>query len=174
MKSKTLFIFTLMIFSLCTLAFIYFSIFLLKKIEKISDKILEAQRENFSFTQRLQNIEEFQRIKSERKDNLSLLENLLFNQDLPLPFVTFLEDLAKEKQILLEISVQENPKSQKDPFPSLYFLVKFQGSFQSIFTFLKKIEKGPFLLQFEKMRISKMGEGGGLEGEVLIKVFVKK
>jgi len=174
MRAKTKLILTSFLLLFFFLILISFLVFLLRKIEGVSNKILEIKREDLSFSQRIQNINEFEKIKEEKKEEFSKLENILFNKDLPLPFVTFLEEKAREKGVSIEISTKENLKKEKEIFPSIYFKINFQGPFSSIFSFLEKIEKSQFLVQFENLRISRAKEGENLEGEVLVKVFVKE
>jgi len=175
MKSKTKLILVSLFLFFFSLILISFSVFLLKKIKIVSDQILEIKKEDLALAKRIESVEEFERIKNEKKEEFLKLENLLFSKELPLPFVTFLEEIAKEKGVSIEISTQEVPKAKKEKeiFPSVYFVVRFKGSFSSIFSFLEKIEKSQFLVEFEKLRISKEKEGENLEGEVLIKAFVK-
>ena len=175
MKTKTKFILSLFIISLFLSVLTFFSVFTLKKIKTISREILEKKKEDISYLQRIKNVKEFEEIKKKKGKEFFEIENVLFDKNLPLPFVTFLEEIAKEKQVSIEISTQETFfKEEEDIFPSLYFRLNFSGRPDSVFTFLEKIEKSPFLVQIEKLRISKAKERENLDGEVLIKTFVKE
>jgi hypothetical protein len=174
MRAKTKLILSSVVLFLLFSILIFLSISALKKIEDVSKKILEKKKEDLSLNQRIKNVKEFEEIQKEREKEFSEIESILFNKDLPLPFVTFLEKIAKQKQVSIEISTQEILSKEKNIFPFLYFRVKFFGAPTSVFVFLEKIEKSQFLIQIERLRISKVKETENLEGEVLIKTSVKE
>lgn len=138
---------------LLAILFIFFLILpTLKEIKKISQKISETKTNLKEIEKRTEILSNFKKKFPEIKENLSIFENSMVEKDFPVNFISFLESTAKDCQIFSEISL--SPKG-KD---FLSFQIKAVGFPQNIFRFLEKVENSPYLVQSEKIIISKISE----------------
>lgn len=136
-----------------------FCFLLLKKIETKIKEITNLNQEIFVLQTNIRNLKKFPENQTE------ILENGIVRKDLPLPFVSFLEEEAKKTGVSIEIISSEGEKE-------LYFKVKAKGPFLPVVHYLEKIEKGSFLNQFKSFSLKKE-KTGAIEAEVVVKVFSK-
>jgi hypothetical protein len=160
-KRKTiLFLVAFLIFSFL---FIFFLIFPnLNQINKISKEISQTKIK-FERIEKLQKeIEKFKKLSLEIRGNLSKLESSFVNREIPIDFVEFLENVAKGLEIQAQISILSSSKD------SISFQIKGVGVPENVFKFFEKIENCNYLIQIERMRISKL-----TEAELKMKEFEK-
>lgn len=148
---------TLLLNLFFTLAILLFSIvFLLsptlKDIKHISQNLFKIESDLRNIEKRVENLRNFKRQFPSLRENLSLFEKSIVDKELPIDFINFLENVASSNQILFEISLLNKGKDL------LSFQINAIGSPQNIFRFLEKIENCPYLLQGEKIVITKMSE----------------
>jgi acylphosphatase len=150
-KKKTI------LFLVVSLLFFFLFIFLLilpsiKKISETSKEISKTKTKLEEISKQQEEIERFKKIFPEIKENLSKFENSFVSKEIPIDFVEFLEKMAKNLQIQSEISILNSSKD------SISFQVKGAGSPENVFKFLEKIENCNFLIQIERLKISKLTE----------------
>lgn len=136
------------------LIFSYFFIFLnYKKTKEIYKEIFVNKVKLENIEKREKNIQEFK--EKLGKENITFFEAFFVDKNFPISFINFLEKMAKDSQLKIEISFLET-KNKKENF--LRFQLKILGENQNLFRFLEKIENSPFLIQIEKISISKLKE----------------
>jgi Tfp pilus assembly protein PilO len=148
---KTIFIpiLTLML----AIVFIWFFIFpTLIQIRKISENISSLKFDLANLERRAENIKDFKKQFPTIKENLSLFENQFVDREFPLEFINFLENLAKGSQISYEVSLLKSEKNY------LSFQITAIGPPRNVFRFIEKFENCPYLVQIEKLNISKLSE----------------
>lgn len=144
---------TLSLIILLAILFIFLLIFpTLKRIKNISQKISEAKANLEDIEKRAKDLQSFKKKFPTLKENLSLFENSFIDKELPVDFINFLESTANNYQILSEISLLSSGKD------FLSFQVKAIGLPKNVFRFLDKIENSPYLVQIEKLILTKLSE----------------
>lgn len=108
----------------------------------------------------------------------ALIQNqLLIDKDLPLEFVAFGKDEAQRYNLSLEIiprylsKEDKEEKKQKKIFDSFYFQMILKGDFPSLLKFIKKLENSQWLVEIEKLTITKEKEE--IRADLLIKTYVQ-
>jgi competence protein ComGC/acylphosphatase len=153
MNSKRKIILFSILFSILFLSILFFLILPnIKEIKRISKEISQTKSKLEEITRRQEEIEKFKRISPSITENLSKLENSFVNREIPVDFVEFLEKMAKDLKIQSQISILSSSKD------SLSFQIKGVGVPESVFKFIEKIENCNFLIQVERIRISKLSE----------------
>jgi len=123
-----------------------------KEIKRISKEISQTNSKLEEIEKRQEEIEKFKKLSPEIKENLSKFENFLVNKEIPIDFVEFLEKMAKDLTIQSQISISSFSKE------SISFQIKGMGSPENVFKFIEKVENCNYLIQIEKIRISKLTE----------------
>jgi hypothetical protein len=143
-----------------------------KDIKNISEEIIKERKEDLILVKKMKNIQEYKELKKERKADFSKIEEIIFNKEVPLPFVTSLESIARKYNVSIEIFTSQNVEEKESLFV-LPFRINFSSEDPQItFRFLEELENNRFSSHFEKLRISKTKEKT-LEGEVEIRVLAK-
>ena len=124
----------------------------LKEIKRISKEISQTNLKLEEIERRQEEIEKFKRLPLEIKENLSKFEKFFVNKEIPIDFVEFLEKIAKDLKIQGQISISSFSKD------SISFQIKGVSSPESVFKFIEKVENCNYLIQIEKIRISKLTE----------------
>jgi hypothetical protein len=145
------------------LSSIFFSLFILlilfflilpnfNEIKRISKEISQAKIKLEGITKHQEEIEKFKKLYPEIKEDLSKFENSFVNKEIPIDFVEFLEKMAKDLKIQSQISILSSSKD------SISFQIKGVGTPENVFKFIEKVENCNYLIQGERMRISKLSE----------------
>jgi chaperonin cofactor prefoldin len=124
----------------------------LNQINKISKEISQTKTKLEEIEKRQKEIEKFKKLSPEIKGDLSKLENSFVNKEIPIDFVEFLEKIAKGLEIQSQISILSSSKD------SISFQIKGVGAPENVFKFIEKVENCNYLIQIERMRISKLSE----------------
>jgi acylphosphatase len=145
------------LFSVFFLFFVFLFIFCLilptlKEVKKTSKEISQTKLKLEGITKRQEEIEKFKKLYPEIKEDLSRFENSFVNKEIPIDFVEFLEKMAKDLEIQGQISILSSSKD------SISFQIKGVGAPENVFKFVEKIENCNYLIQVERIRISKLGE----------------
>jgi hypothetical protein len=124
----------------------------LKQIKEISKEIYQTKQKLDAIEKRREEIESFKKSYPEIRENLSKFENSFVNKEIPIDFVEFLEKMAKGLGIQSQISILSSSKD------SISFQIKGVGAPENVFKFIDKVENCNYLIQVERMRISKLSE----------------
>ena len=168
--------------SLCSIVLavllIIFLVFpLLENIRKSSQELV-SQKENLAVLEnKITNLEKFKIIYQDLGLFLKQIDNLFVNAEVPIEFISFLEEKAKESKIDIDISLGQSGKAGKDSWSSLSFQISSVGSFPNFLSFLERIENSAYLVEIQNLNISHTGKGEFSTNEVkanfLIKVYTQ-
>ena len=123
----------------------------------------------FSLEKKIENLKEFQTLWLEIEPNLKKIDQLFIDPQVPVEFVNFLEKIAKDSEILIEISSAISSKTEKDPWPSLLLQINSTAPFSEFLKFLEKIETSPYLIEIQNLNARRLIEG---DAEITLSVKV--
>jgi Tfp pilus assembly protein PilN len=152
---------------------------LIKEIKKSSEDFLALKKELILIKKEAEYLKEFEKKYQSLKLDLKKAKDLLINPELPVDFIEFLEKIAKDSEVLIEISSLAAKKIKEDPWPSLKFQIIGKSSFANFLKFLEKLENSPYLIEVENLSATKSKEElgelslAGISINLSIKVFTK-
>lgn len=154
---------------------------LFKEVKKNSEDFISKKKELSSLEFEMQNLEIMKAKYQNYKSNYELIDSLFINPEVPIDFIRFLEKLASVLKISIKISLSNNPETENQPWPSLYFQLSTTSSFLNFSKFLEKLENSSYLIEVQSLNIKKLTEeelppkesGNDIEANILIKVFTK-
>jgi len=169
-----------------------FSLFLLGiyplflKIKTTSEQLLEVRQEtNFLKAKSMEASTLKEKIEQLNPDLLKVQG--VFTSETPIEFFQFLENLAKESNVLFDVSLNPQTSKKEEIFPFLNIQLSFQGSFSNCLKFLQQLEASPYLIEIQNFTLQRIGEEelkttkeeekklsmGDAKANLLIKVFSK-
>lgn len=108
-------------------------------------------------------LEEFQKIVREDKDKLRQIDQLFISKDVPLEFVLFLQNLAKENEVSIDLTGGSGSKS--DAWDFLTFQATLDGQFPDVLRFVAQLEGAPYLIDIQNLQVSSLDSKDG-EGDI--------
>jgi Tfp pilus assembly protein PilO len=154
-----------------TVAFVVFP--LLNGIKNNSQKLVSQKNNLAVLESKVANLEKFKIIYEELKEILGKINNLFVDPGVPVEFISFLEERAKESQLETKISPTVLKETKEDPWSFLAFQVNSTGDFPNILSFLKKIENSSYLIEVRNLNISKVESSDNVNAIFSIKVYTK-
>jgi len=154
MNSKTLV--NLIILGILSPAIIVFFIFPLFEDIRINATNFLLRRQNLtnfeSKRESLSKVANYGGIKA----NLDKLNNLFIDPK-PVNFIVSLENLARDNNLLIKVSLsQTKEKKEQVVWPSITAQVLLDGKYSDFMIFLEKIESGNFLISISDLSIKKL------------------
>lgn len=145
---------------LADLALIFFIIFpLFREIKKNSQEITSAKKDLILLETKIQNIEKFKETAKTIQPNLEKGESIFIDPKAPVDFIKFLEKVAADSGILIDIFPASNIQAEKkDSFPSMAFQIVLTGSFPNCLKFMEKMENSPYLLEIQNLTVTRLAE----------------
>jgi hypothetical protein len=154
---------------------VIFAIYPLSKDIGENSREFISQKQNLAnLGEKIKGLGEFKILYKGYGPNLEMIDNLFINFDLPVDFITFLENTAKDCQ--LEIGISPNSSKNKDEFwYYLGFSVNVTGSPANFMKFLDKIENAPYFIKIQNLTASRSKEGseGIVNANISFNVYVK-
>lgn len=149
-----------------------------RNIKKTSEELI-SQRNNLSSLEK-----ELESLKGGKisRDSISeiskRINELFIDSEIPVKFINFLEQESASSQLSIEISPISSSKKEADPWPSLSFQVRTDGSFQNFLKFLERIENSPYLIEIISLSLEKSKEEVksqplSISAILVIKVFTR-
>jgi hypothetical protein len=167
---------TIVVFLLLIILIVVFVVsFLYREIKNNSQEVLLEKQKLAILESKITNLEKFRIIYKNLEEILVKIDGLFTDPEVPVDFITFLEDAAEESQINIKISPVALPQSKEDPWPSLGFRITSINSFPDFLMFLEKLENSQYLIEFQNINISSKEGAAGRQvaASLLIKVFTK-
>jgi len=156
----------LIIFGLLTVFLVIFVIYPLFSGIKISSQDLLSQRKTLiSFEAKLESFERFKNLYPQIQPDVEKISTLLVSAEVPVEFITFLENTARDCQVSLDIGSAAQGESKEDPWPFLALKMSSVSSFPNFLKFLDKLEASPYLIEVQNLNISKVTQTGLLTEE---------
>lgn len=125
----------------------------------------------------ISSLEKFKILYKNIEEALKTIDKLFVGSEVPVDFITFLENTSQSSSVKTEISPSSVRKIEKDPWPSLIFQLSSSGSFNNFLKFLKKLENSPYLVETQNLNIARIGGEKTATSDInaifSIKVFVK-
>ena len=169
LTSKNKIILTIVAFLLLIVLMVVFAVNpLYQKIRNNSQDVLFQKQKLAVLESEINSLEKFKIIYKNLEEILIKIEDLFTDPEVPVGFITFLENTAEESQLTIKISPVALQKSEEDPWPSLGFRVASKGSFPDFLKFLEKLENSHYLVEFQSLSVNSLS-GSSL----LIKVFTE-
>jgi len=118
---------------------------------------------------------DFLRFSQQEAENFERLDALFVDEETPIEFIEFLEDIAALSNIELKIT-PANPRVEKGvAWPVMDFQLASSASYPQLLSFLTKLENAPYLLEVRNTNITRArGKEGALEDvsfTLQVKVF---
>jgi Tfp pilus assembly protein PilO len=146
---------------------------LLGGIRKNSQELVSQKKNLAILESEVVNLEKFKIIYEELEEILGKINDLFVDPGVPVEFISFLEERAKESQLETKISPTVLKETEEDPWPFLAFQINSTGSFPSTLSFLKKIENSSYLIEIKNLNISKVETSDNVQTIFSIKVYTK-
>ncbi len=180
MNYKIKFSILIIIFLLLNSVLVYFLRNFFLEIKKISSEISLKKSETFSLDKKAKISEDFSDLFQKEKNNFKKVESLFISSEIPVEFINFLEQTAKNYNLNFQLSILK-PIEEKDVWPSLNFQINLAGFYLDFFKFLKKLSDSPYLVEIQSLEIFKMEKTtiekeiipGNIKANLLIKVYSK-
>lgn len=128
------------------------------EIKKMSQETVSQKQVLASFAAEIENLEDFKRIYPAISSNLKKIDDLFINPELPIGFISFLEESAEQSQLIVRISPLPARRIKRTPWPFLTFQIKTTASFPGFLRFLDKIENSPYLIKIQNLTAIKVPE----------------
>lgn len=131
---------------------------LLKSIEKNAAEIKKEQESLDLLGAKTQILGNFKN-KYQASQDAQKIKDFFIDPEAPISFITFLEKMAKEENVSLDISLLPPSKKEKEGIsPGLRFLLRGEGLFLSFYNFLARLERAPYLIEIESLTLQKQQE----------------
>lgn len=153
---------------------------------KEASYIFPAQKQALAaLEEKVENLEKFKKILPEISPDLEKIDHFFIDPEVPVDFIRFLEELAKDSGLFYDISFDRAIKIEEDPWPSVPFRILLAGSFSDFSDFLEKLESSSYLIEIQNLNIARLTEAelrssefeqlslGDLKANFLIKVYTK-
>lgn len=144
-------------------------------IKKESENLILVKKEIAVFLAQSSQLEKFGKNYNNYLPDLEKISKIFVDQQNPLDFIEFLEERASGARIDLEISPLFFSKEENYNIAALQLVAK--GGFQSIASFLEKIENGPYLIEIQNLNIrnfeDKKTSTKGIQANFSIKALAK-
>ena len=158
---------SLAIFGIISISIIFFVVYpFLKEIGKNSEDLIFQKKKLILFQKEIQNSIGISALYRIYKPNLDKIDNLFVNSEIPIEFISFLENNAETSQLVIEISplsIKEAPSSQPgadSPWSSLSFQLSTIGSFSDFLKFFERLENCPYLIEVFNLNVRRLTQEG--------------
>ena len=138
-------------------AFILFP--LLRSIRSDSSRVFAARQELSQVSMYEEQTQKFEELSRAREGDVAVLRNLFVDRNTPIAFIEFLETYSQNSQVSLEIRPVESLKKEADVWDSIDFELTGRGPFPGALSFLKQVERAPYLLEFKNVILQRLATG---------------
>jgi len=127
---------------------------LFQEIRKNSKELISQKEGLLVLENKMNDLEQFKIIYKGLAETLKGIDNSLADSEVPIDFISFLENGARMSKLSIEISPGPIEKNKKGLWDSLNFQITAQGVFPDFLKFLKRLENGPYLIEIKNINIS--------------------
>ncbi|OHA64112.1 MAG: hypothetical protein A2842_02365 [Candidatus Wildermuthbacteria bacterium RIFCSPHIGHO2_01_FULL_48_25] len=158
--------------SLLLLLFLVFGIVpLVGAIMKTTGELKTEQQKLLQLEAQQKALEDFRHFKLQNEENLEEFQTMFVASQNPSPFFGFLENLARAQGFSLRITPQEPKHLPEDRWPSIDFQISARTTFPRMYSFLEKLESGPYLVAIRNLQVTEKDEE--VEFSLFFKVYSK-
>lgn len=169
---KKIYLASFLFFLLVILLIVFLIYPLFKEIKKNSEELILEKNKIIFLAKERENLKKMGEIFKTYKSDLEKIENLFIDPEVPIEFISFLEKISRDSGALIKISPTPLKKFEKDPWPSIIFLIDLKSSFPNFLKFLEKLESSIYLVEIQNLNISRLTEGD-IKANFSIKVFTQ-
>jgi Tfp pilus assembly protein PilO len=176
MTAKKKIYLTILVFIAAAFALIFLVITpLFKGIRNYSDDLLSAKKERALLSTEIKNLAEFKKQFQEYNVNLEKVDSLLVNSEIPIEFIRFLEKLASDSGVSIEIYPISNKPAEDGQWAIIGYQLSVSGPFLNFSRFLEKLENSSYLIEVQDMNLRKTVENKveKVSANFTIEVFAK-
>jgi len=149
----------------------------ISSIKRTSGEILNIRKDIVSFKNDVARAEEFRQGYEDLKITPEKIEKRLVDFSAPIDLIGFLEILAQETGLSVDIFPISLPKKEKQVWDYVGISVESKGSFPEIMRFLGRLESGSYFIKVEKFyaRQGKLEDftGENISARLDFKAFAK-
>ena len=168
---KKIYLSLAVVFILSILIVVFAILPLINNIKENSENLIAQKEKTANFDARIGNIKNFSEFYKDYKPNLDEIESLYIDAEVPISFISFLEDTGKECQLKSDILL-ESSGSKDDVGPFLAFRINVAGTANNLWKFIEKIKNAQYLVLIQGLTISS-SENGSISASIPIKVYTK-
>jgi len=168
------------VFAILIIFLISFFIFpYLEEIKQNSGELVSVKNNLASLGDQVGEVEKFRINYDSYKANLEEIDRLYVDPKNPAGLFEFLEKMAVECQVAMEVSLAENSSLKTNSFVG--FKISSTGEFSKVLKFLEKLETGQYLVEVQDLSISSSEQSGlvkktsikQVDANFLIRAFTK-
>ncbi|MFH1308488.1 MAG: hypothetical protein ABIH51_00560 [Patescibacteria group bacterium] len=149
----------LSIFGLVFLVLFFLIIYpLLRGIKKDSENYVTAKKDLVLFRGNIDNLKKIKQNNEIWKPNINKIDDLFIDSKILVDFIKFLEKIARDSNVLIDISPGELILGKDDSWSSMNFQIIARGSFIGFSEFFEKIEASPYLINVQNLTIEKIAD----------------
>ena len=127
-------------------------------IKRGSEELISQKKELASLEVKMENLRKLEILYPEISPDLEKIDNLFINFEMPIEFISFLEQLSRETVNQIEIFPLVQPKTPEDFWQPLSFQINLKSSFPNFLMFLEKLENSPYLIEITNLDIKRLTE----------------
>ncbi len=174
------------IFGLIALALIIFLIYpSFNDVKKNSQELFTAKKELILLDAQIRELENFDDNYTSYQPNLEKTNQLFVDSKNPIGFIQFLETIASDFEITIEISLlfPLKKESKIEPWSNITFQVSSKGIFSNFLKFFEQLEQSQYLIEAQNLTIRRLSDRelgmeekyslGDINAVFLMKVFAK-
>jgi|SRR3989344_298940 len=144
----------ILIFLLIIFILVFFLILpSLRDIRNFSKEILLNKSKVMLIDEKIKELDSFKINYENYKYNLEKINKLFINSENPIDFVKFLESISLQSGIVSDINLIPSQKKREDNFSIIVFQITVNGNILNVLKFIEKLEKGPYLLEIQKVTV---------------------
>ena len=138
------------------------------QIQKSADRLAAAWQEESALRDQIAAAQDYKKISEEVRGSMEDLGNMFVDIQFPVDFIRFLENLAQEHNLSVEIS----SPSEMGEGGYATFQLTLRGASPDLTRFIARLETGQYLVQVQQMRVQGLGQGG-VSSNIFLRVLVK-
>ena len=174
------------IFGSVTLALIIIFIYpCFNDVKENSQELFAAKKELILLNAQIRELENFDDNYTSYQPNIEKTNQLFVDSKNPIDFIQFLETIASDFGITIEMSllVPLTKGSKTEPWPNITFQVSSKGIFSNFLQFFERLEQSPYLIEAQNLTIKRLSDKelgigekyspGDINAVFLMKVFAK-
>ncbi len=140
------------------MAALFLIFFLFKEVKNSSEAFSLGKEKITSLSEEKENREKMEDVYKNYQPDLGKIEKVFIDPEVPIEFISFLEETASTSQAQLKILSMTKKTDKKDSWPNLLFQLSVTGSFFNFSKFLEKLENSPYLIEILELNVRALSE----------------
>ena len=140
------------------LLFVFLILPIYKNIKGGVQELIVQKQKLMSLEEKTRNVEDFKKNHSEIEQQLGKAEDLFINSEAPVEFISFLQQMAQNYHLLIEIGPSEPFETKTEPWLYINFHITIHSSFPNFLRFLEKLESSPYLIETKSLSLERLTE----------------